>query len=362
MPGLFDPITVGDLHLRNRIMRSATWESLADVETGAPLPELKELYRALGEGGVGLIVTGHTWIEPSGRAHARMCSLAEDELIPIWREVIRPAQEAGARVMVQINHGGANVDPTVTPNPVSPSGIATNDLVTPRALADDEILHIVEAFGQAARRAREAGFDGVQIHGGHAFLVTQFLSPMTNRRDDRWGGDAERRRSFLKAIVGEMRRQVGQDYPLWIKLGVAGKGESGLSIKDGAQVAAACGEYAVECIEVSHGLGIPESMDTRGEGRYLPLAQQVRRAVGPDYPLALVYGLRSRRVMEEVLDSGVVQIISLCRPLIAEPDLPNKLREGIVDQAACDRCDRCGPLEPGEGIACRNERVLESLR
>jgi len=367
---LFEPITIGTLQLPNRIMRSATAERLVTPETGAPRPKLGRLYHALAKGGVGLIVTGHAYVERSGRTHAEMSSIAQDELIPIWREVIRPAQRAGARVMMQINHGGANCSPVVTPEPLSPSGVAAPNMAKSRAMTEEELLRIVASFGQAARRVREAGFDGLQLHGAHGYLISQFLVPATNHRDDQgcsilqpcWGGDAERRRAFLKAVALEVRKQVGDDYPVWIKLGVAGLREMGLTISEGAQVARACAEYRINCVEISFAIGMPEDSDTSHEAPLLPLAQAVRQAVGPSYPLALVNGFRSRAVMEEVLASGVVQLISLCRPLIAEPDLPNKMREGRSVQVVCVRCDRCWPEKPGKGIACHNEKVQEALR
>ncbi|MFP3895403.1 MAG: hypothetical protein ACLFV5_00995 [Anaerolineales bacterium] len=358
---LFDPLTVGDLHLRNRVMRSATAEFVADKETGAPTPEMAHIYRELAEGEVGLIVTGHTCVSFAGRAHAGMAAMASDDLISPWRDVIRPAQKAGGRVMMQINHAGANVDPEVTPHPLSPSGVATNDLVKPRTMSEGEIGKVVAQFGEAARRVREAGFDGVQIHGAHGYLITQFLTPETNFRQDRWGGDEERRSAFLKAVVAEMRRQVGPHYPVWIKLGVAGRESSGLDVEKGARIAAWCASYGIDCVEISFALGRPEWMDLTVEAPLRPLAGAVRDAVGPDYPLALVYGFRTRRCMERVLSNGAVQLISLCRPLIAEPDLVRKIKQGLIDEVACVRCDLCHPGEGEEGIACRNERVLEDL-
>ena len=362
MPGLFDPITIGSLRLRNRIMRSATAECMADPDSGAPLARLGALYRALAEGGVGLIVTGHAYVARSGKAHPEMSSIASDHVIPAWREVIHGAQDAGARVMIQINHGGAQVDPVVTPQPLSPSGLARNDLLMPRAMTEDDIQGLVIAYGQAARRAREAGFDGVQIHGAHGYLITQFLSPATNVRQDRWGGSFERRLTFLKEVAAVVRRQVGDDYPVWIKLGVAGSGNRGLTIPGGAAVARACATYGIDCIEISHAAGIPEELDRKREAAFLPMAQAVREAVGPHFPLALVYGFRSRSVMVEVLASDVVQLISMSRPLIAEPDLPNKLGAGATGRALCLSCNRCFPRVLGEGVACRNPEVQEALR
>lgn len=362
MVTLFDPITIGDLYLRDRVMRSATAEFLADRETGAPTSEMGRIYRELAEGEVGLIVTGHACVSLSGRAHARMAAMASDDLISSWREVIRPAQEAGGRMMMQINHAGANADPKVTPQPLSPSGVATNDLVKPRAMTDEEIRQVIADFGEAARRVREAGFDGLQLHGAHGYLITQFLTPKTNLRRDRWGGNEERRSAFLKAVVAEMRRRVGNDYPLWIKLGVAGSKESGLDMEEGARIAARCANYGIDCVEISFALGRPEWMGLSTEPPLFPLADAVRDAVGPDYPLALVYGFRTRSCMEAVLNSGVVQMISLCRPLIAEPDLVHKMERGLVDEVACVRCDLCHPGEGEEGIACRNEQVLHDLK
>jgi len=362
MPGLFDLISVGSLQLRNRIMRSATAERMSDPQTRAPLPSLGALYRTLAEGGVALIVTGHAYVARSGKAHPEMSSIANDEVIPAWREAIGPAQEAGARVMMQINHGGAQVDPAVTPEPLSPSGLAISDLITPRTMTHAEILGLVTAYGQAARRAREAGCDGVQIHAAHGYLISQFLSPATNLRQDQWGGSPQKRLSFLREVAAEIRRQVGDDYPVWVKLGVAGSKGQGLTLVAGTQAAKACTAMDIDCIEISHAGGIPEDIDKRHEAAFLPMGQAVREAVGPGFPLALVYQFRSRAVMEEVLASQVVQIISLCRPLIAEPDLPNKLRSGASDRALCMSCDRCFPKESDEGVACRNPEVQERLR
>lgn len=357
---LFEPITVGALTLRNRMMRSATAERMADPQTGAPQPRLAALYRALAEGGIGLIVTGHAYVHPGGKAHPDMASIADDGVIDAWRATVRPAQDAGARVIMQINHSGANCDPAVTPNPVSPSGVATNERVTPRAMTQDEVVQIVEAYGRAAARAREAGLDGVQVHGAHGYLVTQFLTPSTNRRDDAWGGDAARRRAFLSAALDSVRRHAGDDFPVWIKLGVAGKAATALTPDEGAAAAATCFAHGVDCVEISHGLGTPEDLAVNDEANLAPLARAVRCAVGPGRPLALVSRLRTREVMERLLSDGLVQLVSLCRPLILEPDLPNRLRSGLASTARCVSCGRCWPEEPGEGVGCHNRQMRDA--
>ena len=244
---LFEPAFVGQLTVRNRLMRSATAERVADPVTGAPGARQAEMYRKLAEGGTGLIVTGHAYIERPGKAHPEMASIADDSLIPLWREVIRPAQDAGARVMMQINHCGASCDPLVTGEPLSPSGVPTNRLHQPHAASEEEIERVIAAFAQAARRAREAGLDGVQLHGAHGYLINQFMMPSTNLRNDAWGGDPGRRQTFLRRVVAAIRRQVGDDYPLWIKLGVASDAEHGLTLTEGAAVAVACAGWGSRC-------------------------------------------------------------------------------------------------------------------
>ena len=360
MSQLFTPLSTDRLTIRNRLMRSATAERIADPETGAPSPAQADMYTALARGGIGLIVTGHAYVDRRGKAHPEMASIADDELIAAWRETVHPAQQAGARVIMQINHSGASCDPAITPRPLSPSGVATNKQSTPEAMDKDEIASAIRAFGQAARRAREAGLDGVQIHGAHGYLITQFLSTLTNQRDDEWGGDEVRRRAFLHAVVAEIRRQVGDDYPLWIKLGVAGSAQSGLTLDQGARVAAACVEYGIDGIEISNGWGMPEEVDLEQDGAFRPLAKAVRAAVGPGYPLALVNGFRTRAAMEAALENDLVQMVSLCRPLIAEPDLPGKLQSG-QKKVTCVRCNHCWPQEAGLGVRCRNAKVLRQL-
>jgi 2,4-dienoyl-CoA reductase-like NADH-dependent reductase (Old Yellow Enzyme family) len=366
MPNLFDPVTIGTMIIRNHLMRSATAERMADPQDGTPTEGMQRMYSNLAEGGIGLIVTGHAYIERQGKAHPEMASIATDEVIPAWRDVIIPAQKAGARMMLQVNHCGASCDPNVTPYPVSPAGVPTNDLVTPQPMTNADLDRIVTAFGQAAKRARGAGFDGVQIHGAHGYLLNQFLCPFTYPDPSFFldGVEAtatERRCKILKAVIEEMRSQVGNDYPLWIKLGVAGRTESGMTLEEGAQIAEACSRYGVDCIELSHALGIPEEIDQHADVTFLPFAEVIRPAVGDDFPLALVHSFRTRAQMQSILDRGTVQMVSMCRPLVAEPDLPIKLRTNPEYEHACVRCGLCWPKPPQSGVACYNKAVQRKL-
>lgn len=358
---IFEALTVGSLQLRNRVVRSATAERLASEADGVPRPQLTALYEELAAGGVGTIVTGHLFVERDGKAHPEMGTIATDAAIEPWAATIEPAKRLGARVFAQINHCGAGANHIINPYAGSPSGVRTNPETEPRAYGSAEIRRIIGAFGRAARRAVKAGFDGVQIHAAHGYLISQFLSAATNTRIDEWGGSAIRRRRFAVAVAEGVRSAVGSEFPVWVKLGVADESPTGLTEGEGAEAAAALAEAGVDCIEVSHGLGAPARNSSSAEAHLLPLAEATRRAVGPDLPLAVVNGLRTPAGCDELLQSGVVQLVSLCRPLIAEPRLPYRWMSGATDAAACVRCDRCWPEGLGVGVQCNNEAVRRAV-
>ncbi len=354
---LFESGYIGTLQLPNRIIRSATAERMAEPD-GRPRVPLRDVYRELSLGGVGLIITGHMYVHPSGKAHPEMTGIHDDELIPHLAELTATVHQTGGRIAVQINHGGMQCSPetvaeTVAPSPMEGSLVSRS----PRELTADEIPALVQAYADAARRAVLAEFDAVQIHGAHGYLVSQFLSPLTNRRTDRWGGDFEGRLRFLRAICEAVRDEVGPDYPVFIKLGMVDGVDGGLTPADGVRVAAALADIGLDGIEISGGLGGGKSLNTRagigskGEEAYFrPLAQQARQSTS--LPIALVGGFRSLSVMEEVLEAGDADFISMCRPLICEPDLPNRLRQGVQERASCISGNRCWPERPGAGIGC----------
>ena len=356
---LFRPGRIGRLALPNRIVRSATAERLAD-DDGVPGPALGGLYLRLVEGGVGLIVTGHAYVGRQGRCHPEMTGADRDEMIPHLARLADAAHAAGGRIALQINHGGAACDPAVTPERIAPSGRPLDgDGGGCRPPAREEIPGIVESYARAARRAKLAGFDAVQVHGAHGYLVSQFLSPLTNRRDDEWGGGLGGRMRFLREVGRAIRSEVGPGYPLLVKLGVRDYREGGLSLEEGLEVVASLAEMGFDGVEVSHGIGGPGKPARRQgaspaerEARLLEVARRARAATG--LPVILVNGLRSRAAMEEVLASGAADYVSLCRPLIREPDLPARFRSGAQDIAACRSCDRCWPTGLGEGVACRH--------
>jgi 2,4-dienoyl-CoA reductase-like NADH-dependent reductase (Old Yellow Enzyme family) len=223
----------------------------------------------------------------------------------------------------------------------------------PRVMTDEDIDRIIAAFGQAARRVQEAGFDGVQIHGAHGYLVSQFLSPLSNQRQDKWGGSLEHRMRFVIEVARSIKNQVDDSFPVMIKLGCKDylKSGDGLRIEEGAAVAKALEQEGICLIEISHCnqdmsyrkknlLGITSE---EKEACFLPEARIVRKATS--LPLSIVGGMRSPGVMEDIIDSGVSDMISICRPLIREPDLIKRWKTGDRSTADCISCGKCFNLD-----------------
>ncbi len=360
---LFSPIHIGPLALENRLVRSATAERLATEPVGRATSALAALYRKLARGGVGLIITGHAYVAPEGKAHPEMLGAHCDQMIPGLQSLADAVHAEGGRIALQINHGGRQCDPACTPATMAPSAVPAASGSVPHAMAPREIVEAAEAFGQAALRAKRAGFDAVQLHAAHGYLIGQFLSPHSNRRTDAWGGAFERRLHFLAAVCEAVRGQVGPDYPLLIKLGMMDNLDrvpEGLTPDDGARIVGRLADLGLDAVEVSGGYDGGEDFATRtGVGSKVPEAYfrfLARRAkVSTGLPVMLVGGMRSRAVMDDVLATGDADLISLCRPLIREPDLPDRLRSGQATAAACISDGRCWPKGLGQGVGCRCE-------
>ena len=369
MTSLFTSNNIGSLSIPNRIVRSATAERMAAPD-GRLLPPLIELYKDLARGGVGLIISGHMYVHPSGKAHDEMTGIYDDSLIPDLAKLADTVHEEGGRIVVQINHAGMNANAEDVPEAMAPSAIEASFLSRPaREMIAAEIESMIQAYGEAARRCKEAGFDGVQIHGAHGYLVSQFLSPFVNRRTDQWGGTPVKRMRFLREVSAAVREKVGPAYPVLIKLGMMESVDGGLSSNDGAQVVAALEEMGIDALEISGGLGGEKNLNVRkgirteaDEAYFLPLAGLARPVT--KLPIILVGGFRSRSVMERVLADGDADFISLCRPLITEPDLPNQLKLGSKERSRCISSNNCWPVETGEGIACKCplDKVVEKTK
>ncbi|GAB4342907.1 MAG: hypothetical protein Kow0089_18330 [Desulfobulbaceae bacterium] len=252
MSVLFTPVTIKSMQLSNRIVRSATWEGMCEQD-GRPTEKLTDFYCDLARGGVGLIITGYTFVRPDGKQLPGKMGIHTDDFADDYRRMIDRVHEAGGTIAVQLVHAGGQTDSAnAGRRPLAPSVVQVDQFPEmPEELSVDEIGAIVNAFGEGARRAREWGFDSVQIHGAHGYLVNQFLSPLTNRRTDGYGGSIDNRCRFLLEVYGAIRAAVGPDYPVMIKLNGADHLEGGLSLEDAVVAARKLSEQGIDAIEVS---------------------------------------------------------------------------------------------------------------
>ncbi|TAN41285.1 MAG: NADH:flavin oxidoreductase [Nitrospirae bacterium] len=344
---LFEPFTFAGMELRNRIVRSATYEKRADVD-GFVTEELITLYRNLAKGGAGLIITGNALVHVSGRSVPQAICIHNDFYIDKLKKLTEAVHKKSGRVAIQLVHGGRQCFPSMlgTERPLAPSEVYEPTLkTTPRAMIDEEIWQIIESFGDAARRAVYAGFDGIQVHGAHGYLVNNFLSPYTNKRTDYWGGDEERRFHFLEEVFKSIRKEAGDHYPIMIKLNSADFVEGGLTVQESLKIAKRLEDMGLDAVEVSGGIYESQLKAARTgiktveqEAYFREAARTFKKEL--NIPLMLVGGIRSKTLAEDILREGDADLISLSRPLIREPDLPNKFKEG-KEKADCISCNGC---------------------
>ncbi len=344
---VFTPVRIGTLELPNRIVRAACGERRADRD-GFVGHDMLAYMDTLARGGSGLVILGHGYVRRDGRLTDNETGLDRDDGVPRLRLVAEQIRKAGGRSAIQISHGGPQCRPSVIETvPVSPSGVEVRKTkVQPCILEEPDIHELIEAFGAAARRAREAAFDAVQIHAAHGYLITQFLSPATNQRTDDWGGTPARRRAFLMAVLRQVREAVGEDYPVLIKLNLDDCIPGGIPLEEALSAAEAVAAAGVAAIEVSGGMVDSERGAARKniepgkqEAYFRRLARAVKQRI--DCPVILVGGLKSIEVITDVLQSGDADLVALGRPLIREPHLPLDWLDGRQTPADCTSCNRC---------------------
>jgi 2,4-dienoyl-CoA reductase-like NADH-dependent reductase (Old Yellow Enzyme family) len=362
MAEIFEATNLSGIELGNRLVRSATWEGLAD-DAGRVTPALTRIYQELAEGRVGLIISSYLYVQAVGKGAPGQLGADSDASIPGLAELAHAVHRRGGKLVGQIVHCGGQADPRQNGGlqPVAPSALTSPGYrQIPRELTAAEIGDLIRDFAAAGRRLSEAGFDGVQLHGAHGFLLSQFLSPLRNRRTDAYGGNLDNRSRFCLEVYGAVRSAVGSGFPVMIKLNASDFLKGSTTEEDACHLASFLAGEGIDAIEVSGGtpgsgkLGAarPDIEGPEDEAYFLPQAEAIRRAA-PEVPLMLVGGLRSLEVMERVLDSGAADYFSMSRPLIREPDLPARWQRGDRRRADCISCLGCfGPARKGEGIRC----------
>jgi len=397
MSVLFEKTTIKGMELKNRLVRSATHEGMAD-QNGFPTQDLFRLYERLAKGGVGLIITGFAFVTPDGKGpFAGMQGIDTDDHISRYQELVKLVHANGARIAMQIAHcGRQTTEEAIGTKPMGPSVVKEKSLfVKPREMTAEDIERIIEAFAQATRRVKEAGFDAVQIHAAHGYLVNQFLCPYTNRRKDLWGGSLENRMRFVREIYERCRKQVGDHFPILIKMNGTDNMKDGLKIEESAVMGQRMGEMGFDGIEVSCGIMEDGYSLLRGNvpveailsewpmyrnknplfrlimkhfGRKIikppPMIQAYNRESARiikskvKVPVFLVGGVTDPVNMEEIIRKGDADYISLCRALIADPALPEKVRNGSREPSKCIHCNLCGAYMISRPVKCYYGKMI----
>jgi 2,4-dienoyl-CoA reductase-like NADH-dependent reductase (Old Yellow Enzyme family) len=337
--------------LPHRLAKSALSEQLGD-RRNAPSRELAELYRTWARGGAGVLVTGNVMVDPSALGEPRNVALPAEPDPRMFRPWAGTVRGTDAQLWVQLNHPGRQSPRFLSRQPVAPSAVPFGDrgirsvFATPRALTGAEIETIIERFVLAARTFVDAGFTGIQLHGAHGYLISQFLSPLTNLRTDEWGGDAVRRSRFLFELVRRIRAEIGDGVPLSVKLNSADFQRGGFDEDDSLDVVRGLGEAGLDLLEISGGtyekavmMGASRASTVRREAYFLDYATKARKV--SDVALMVTGGFTTAAGMTEALESGALDVIGLGRPMTVDPELPRRLLDG--EDARAERlCPRTG--------------------
>lgn len=361
MSELFESTAINGLSLKNRFVRSATFEAMAD-DNGGSKPELVNLLVELARGGVGLIITGFTFVNLIGRSRPGQTGINADGLIPSFTELTTAVHKEGGKIVMQIMHAGCNSF-TIPQGEyaLGPSTMKMPERCRCRAMTKAEISQTVSDFVAAAVRVKKSGFDGMQLHGAHGYLLSQFLSPFFNKRTDEYGGSLENRARIVLECVSGIRSAVGKDYPILIKINADDYLDGGFSNNEMVQLSAMLETEGIDAIELSGGTHFSPAqyLFSRKTGivsedkelYFAEAARLYREKI--KVPLMLVGGIRSYSVAERVIKEGLADYVSLCRPLIREPDLIYRWQNGDTGRAACISCNECfAPVRSGQGVYC----------
>jgi 2,4-dienoyl-CoA reductase-like NADH-dependent reductase (Old Yellow Enzyme family) len=365
---LFSPKKIGSMTVKNRLVRSATYEGMADAD-GLVDNRYVALYENLAKGGVGLIIGGIAFVKENVIIGDYQTGIHIDECIPMLRKSVEAVRRVNENVnfVLQIGHCGRQVESDIVKKrkfePVAPSPIADKSIgIVPKELTIEGIQDVIQSFIMSAERAKRAGFDGVQLHGAHGYLLSEFLSPHMNKRTDDYGGSTDNRVRIITEIFEGIRETCGKDYPVLIKLQINDfvKEDPSLKPPESTEIARRIAETGFDAIEISGGIEeSDEELDpwnlkvrTNDEEAYfLPYAKKIKKVIG-ETPLILVGGIRSFEVAEGIVKDGHADFISMSRPFIIEPNLPQKWLNKLSDKSTCTSCNRCLTEIGDKGLRC----------
>ena len=328
---------------KNRLFKSAMEEQLA--HNHQPSQALVRLYDAWAKGGAGVLVTGNVMVAENGKGSANDVVLTDERSLPVLEQWAKTGTQNDTLLIMQINHAGKQSPKVLSPVPVAPSAVPLQGMEgfinPPRALENDEIEVLIRQFARAAEIADKAGFSGVQIHGAHGYLVSQFLSPHHNRRTDKWGGSLENRMRFLVEIYQAIRAAVRPEFLVGLKLNSADFQKGGFDEHDSIQVVQKMSELGIDFIEISGGnyespAMMAEKASTQAREAFFIDYAEKARAVS-QMPLIITGGFRSEPAMNDALNSKHLDFVGIARPLTLMPDLPNRIKQGTYQTIATRR-------------------------
>ena len=351
------------MKIKNRFVRSATYEAMAGFDGTVKQP-LLDCMADLVQGEVGLIVTGHAHVTQEGQAGPRQMGIYSDAMIAGLKQLVSVVHKNGGRVAVQLAHAGKRGIGKGDVAPLGPSDVFEEGTKKVSAMTLDDIKRTINAFGDAAGRAVDAGFDALEIHAAHGYLLSQFLSPWYNLRSDAYGGSLENRARFLVQVYDAIRQSVGPSFPVMVKINSEDFLEGGITVDETIRVCQMLEDRGMDAIEMSGGTFeskkcVPSrpgtSRSEEKEAYYRKAAEQFKKKI--QIPLILVGGFLSFHIAQEVIRSGVADYIALSRPLIREPFLVKRWARGDLSKAACISCNRCfSTLLMDEALHCAAEK------
>ncbi|MBT8373752.1 MAG: NADH:flavin oxidoreductase [Deltaproteobacteria bacterium] len=393
MSVLFSPIDLGNMQAKNRFVHSATYEAMA-LETGEATDKLIRRYQTLAKGEVGLIITGYMYVHPLGRAYTYQTGIHHDDMVPGLKKLVEAVHQEGGKIAFQLGHAGRQTTKAMigqTPLGVTRKGRDPVNFVKPREMTKDQIREVIQAFGDASRRAAEAGADGIQLHAAHGYLINQFLSPFFNFRKDEWGGSEANRFRFLKEVISEVREVVPSGMPVLVKLNTNDyTPDEGITPSLAVTYAKWLSDLNINGLEVSCGSPVYSFMNMcRGDvpvkelvnglpfwqkpvgklmmksmvGKYdfekgynLDAAKMIKPVTGK-IPLFVVGGLRTMAEMRKALENKYADCISMSRPFIREPFIVKKFKQGKAEAATCVSCNRClAAIAQSYPVQCYNKK------
>lgn len=363
MSTLFESTDINGLVLKNRFARSATWEGMAEAD-GTCSQQLIDLMQSFAQGQVGLIITSHMYVTREGQATPLQMGIDSDTRVTPLRRMTAAVHGEGGKIIAQIAHAGCFTNAKLTGMP--PMALSILDEKGQhkyRQATATDLQQLVQDYADAARRVREAGFDGVQLHGAHGYLLSQALSPALNQRNDAYGGSLENRARLPLEVLAAVRQTVGEDFPVVIKVNCADFLEGGLELQEALAYGRMLQDAGVDAIEVSGGTivsgslsPVREKISSEAKEAYFREGAKAYKAA-LQVPVFLVGGIRSITLAEELYDAGVADYFSMARPFIREPALIKRWMEGDRRKSTCISDNQCHiAARSGEGLYCVVEK------